>query len=322
VFFTTPRLAVQSPERGSGKTRLLELIAMLVPNSALLVNITNATFFREIRTKTLLIDEIDALYGGSTAERYEELRAALNAGYREGAGVPRVFRECVITYPVFGPVVLAGIDRLPPTIQDRSIVVTMHKRLPHEHVEEFNFEKVEERAEAVAKELLGWIERNFGEIRTTRPSMPSGIVDRYAELWRPLLTVAEVAGSPWQVRSRDAALALLAERAADTTPQVALLGDVEAVMYANRTKPLARIPSGDLVEALLALPEAPHRRAHLDQAVLAKTLGKFGIKSVNLKVGRRVVKGYKRDAAMEEAFARYTRPNTQSERRPIDGCDH
>src|SRR4051794_27858155 len=79
----TPYLAISSAEKQSGKTLLLELLAMLVAkpwytgrtSPAALVRYTDAS------TPTLLLDESDATFGGDR-DYAEALRGVLNTGYR------------------------------------------------------------------------------------------------------------------------------------------------------------------------------------------------------------------------------------------------
>jgi hypothetical protein len=89
---TTPYLQVTSAEKRSGKTRLLEVLELLVPRALLTVNISRAALFRVIEQEapTLLLDEYDALFGFAANRRDEDLRALLNAGHRRGATVVRV----------------------------------------------------------------------------------------------------------------------------------------------------------------------------------------------------------------------------------------
>ena len=42
-----------------------------------------------------------------------------------------------------------------------------------------------------------------------RPDMPLGIEDRNADVWEPLLAIAEAAGGDWPQRAREAAIALV-----------------------------------------------------------------------------------------------------------------
>jgi hypothetical protein len=80
-----------SPEKGSGKTRALEVSEHLVPNP---VRVSQATTgyvlarVSEVPRPVLFYDEIDAVYGRK-AKGNEELRSILNAGHRRGATAGR-----------------------------------------------------------------------------------------------------------------------------------------------------------------------------------------------------------------------------------------
>ena len=67
AFFTTPRLGVLSSDPGSGKSRLLEITAMLVARVLFSVHSSPAYIVRKIKEgidpPTILCDEIDAIFG-------------------------------------------------------------------------------------------------------------------------------------------------------------------------------------------------------------------------------------------------------------------
>ena len=91
-FYTTPRLALLSPDPGSGKTRVLEVLDMLVPQSMFSLNASPAAIFRCLDQEqiTLLFDEVDAIWRGrGRDDNHEDLRSLLNAGYKRGATIPR-----------------------------------------------------------------------------------------------------------------------------------------------------------------------------------------------------------------------------------------
>ena len=68
-FETTPRLVIKSPEKQTGKTRLLECLDLVCKNALVTGNISPAAMARLIndRRPTLLIDEIDAIFGDKAA---------------------------------------------------------------------------------------------------------------------------------------------------------------------------------------------------------------------------------------------------------------
>lgn len=89
----TPYLLVVSPEKRSGKSRLLEVLELLVARPWRVAGASEPAMFRKIAQQqpTLLLDEIDAIFG-SNGERTEPLRAMLNAGNRPGTCVARCVR--------------------------------------------------------------------------------------------------------------------------------------------------------------------------------------------------------------------------------------
>ena len=116
-LYTSPRLAVLSPEPESGKTRVLDVLDLLVSVSMKSVNASPAAIFRTLNKKmvTLLLDEVDAIWSKKGKDdNHEDLRALLNAGYKRGATIPRCVgaQHDVVDFPVFCPVALAGIGSL------------------------------------------------------------------------------------------------------------------------------------------------------------------------------------------------------------------
>jgi hypothetical protein len=206
AFETTPRLAVLSAVKGSGKTRVLELLEASCARPMFAVNLSPSALFRRLDKggATLMLDEADTHLGASnrkSSEKYEDLRALVNAGYRAGAKVYRseptgktiVERE----FNVFAPVAVAGIGDLPDTVLDRSIIVPMRRRSRHERVERYRIR--------VGKEVLGPLRDELTQIAPfctddlaeARPDLPEGIEDRAADCWEPLIAVADLAGREW-----------------------------------------------------------------------------------------------------------------------------
>jgi DNA primase len=80
---STPYLAITSAEKQSGKSRLLEVLELVVANPWFAGRVTAAVLTRKIDAEqpTLLLDESDAAFGGEQ-EYAETLRGVLNTGYR------------------------------------------------------------------------------------------------------------------------------------------------------------------------------------------------------------------------------------------------
>src|SRR3546814_458929 len=87
AFESTPRLAALSPEKGSGKTRLMEMLELLVPSPLLTVNISPAALFRKIDAGacTVLLDEADPSLGVKVAKNPADPRGLVTPRHQRGA---------------------------------------------------------------------------------------------------------------------------------------------------------------------------------------------------------------------------------------------
>jgi hypothetical protein len=118
AFYVTPRLVLDSPEPGSGKTRVLEVLVLLCHDAKLTLSTTTAALYRRIKSSedkppTILQDECNTVFGRTNAPQAEDLRGLFNAGYKTGATVDRCEGHgrdmTVVDFPVFAPVALAGL---------------------------------------------------------------------------------------------------------------------------------------------------------------------------------------------------------------------
>ena len=239
---STPRLAFLSPEPASGKTRSMEVSELLVPDPVAAVNVTPAYLFRKVGGEdgppTILFDEIDTVFGAK-AKEHEELRALLNSGHRRGAVAGRcVVRGATVEteeISSYSAVALAGLGWLPDTILSRSIIVRMRRRAPEEKIEAFRRRVHAPIGEALRRRLAGWAATILDEATEARPEMPAGVDDRDADIWEPLLAVADIAGGDWPKRAREAAKALVAvAREVEPSLNIRLLADLRTVFGRRR----------------------------------------------------------------------------------------
>jgi hypothetical protein len=158
---------------------------------------------------TLLLDEADAIFREKN-DRYEGLRAMLNAGYRRGMKVPRCVGESmqIQEFDVFGPKVIAGIGALPLTVADRSIPIRLSRKRRQEPVDSFDYQQAFQDAASLRDGLAKWAAEATGDLRTIRPAIPVELHDRAAEVWRLLLAIADAAGGEMPRRAREGAVAL------------------------------------------------------------------------------------------------------------------
>ena len=134
----------------------------------------------------------------------------MNAGYKRGASIPRCVgpKHEVTRFKVHCAVALAGLGNLPETIMSRSIIIRMRRRAPGEEEEPLRTRIHEKYGHDLRDRLENWansIGKNDGD---QFPEMPEGIVDRPAEVWEPLLIVADMATGVWPKLAREACSAL------------------------------------------------------------------------------------------------------------------
>jgi hypothetical protein len=265
----TPRLSIRSPEAESGKTRFLEVLKLLVRAPLLAVEISDAAMFRvvEARKPSVLHDEIDAVFGPKARDR-EDLRAMLNAGYERGATVPRCVGEGsklqVKEFQVFAPVALAGLGKLPYTLETRSIIVRMKPRIVDEKIQRLRKRKIKDEAARLRGRWDAWAQANTKTLTDAEPELPDELSDRAQDIWEPLLAVSDLAGKEWAERARAAAKELFAARGEDDESiGRRLLADARAVFDdPERDDPVDEvhgqaITSGGLAAALAAIEGAP-----------------------------------------------------------------
>ena len=311
LWDSTPRLAFLSPEPASGKSRALEATEPLVPHPVIAVNVSPAYLFRKVGAEdgppTILYDEIDTVFGAKTKDNNEEVRALLNAGHRRGAVAGRCVTKgkTVETeeIPAYSAVALAGLGWLPDTVLSRSVVVRMRRRKPGEQVESWRQRIHIAEGERIRSAIEIWA-RTIEDI--TWPELPAGIEDRDADVWGPLIAVADIVGGEWPKRARKAAVELVtAAKDAEPSLGIQLLTDLVTVFGqadAMATKAILR--------ALIEMEESPWgdiRGKPLDERRLAKLLRQYSIKSTSVRIGDETPKGYRR-ADLAETWASYLTP--------------
>jgi hypothetical protein len=318
-FYTTPRLILDSAEPGSGKTRVLEVGQFLVAKPEMTISITTAAIFRMLAVGpvTLLFDEIDAVFSAKAGGNHEDLRALLNAGYKRSATVARCVGDAsrmkVERFPVFAPVALAGIaGGMPSTITTRAITIHMRRRAPHEHAEPFRERKVETEAQPLREQLADWLDRVGAEyLAGAEPAIPDGITDRAAEVWEPLLAIADQAGGHWPAIARAAATHFVTH-AAHTSGSIGtrLLADLRALFH---THDVDRMATTDILAELLAAEDAAWGDLDgrpLDARRLARELARYGARPGAIRIGGAVTKGYQVGGpiGLHDAWNRYLPP--------------
>jgi hypothetical protein len=311
----TPYLAVTSPEKECGKSRLKEVVGGLVNKPWNAVLPSEAVLFRKIeaKTPTLLLDEVDAIFApGRSSDRFEGTRAILNAGHRRGETVSRCVGPTHETkeFHVFCPKLIAGIGTLPDTVAGRSFPIRMQRKKRDEHTERFIFRDVQPEATALCDQINAWAAEHLTELIDARPDVPDQLSDREQEGGEPLLAIADAFGCG-QV-AREALVELCTEERADNVDSVRLrllkdLRKVFRVREKERGGHIKGMPTTALLVRLHTLPESEWRRYYgrkLEPKDLANLLRPYGLHPESIRFGGKVKKGYRR-RKLEPIWERY-----------------
>jgi hypothetical protein len=320
-FYVTPRLILDSAEPASGKTRVLEVAQHLVAVPEMTISATTAALFRLVSVGpiTILFDEVDAIFNPKSGGNNEDLRGLLNAGYKRSATIARCVGDAkdmkVQRFPVYAPAALVGIaGGMPATITTRAITIHMRRRSAEEPVEPFRERQVARDAQPLREQLAAWIDSTGTQLGDAQPDMPDGVTDRSAEIWEPLLAIADTAGGHWPNTARDACRYFVLNTGPHiTSPGVRLLADLRELFTRRQTD---RLPTKAILAELLDLDEAPWGDLHgrpLDARRLSRELGRYGARPVTFETDEGSTKGYvtygttgrQAQTGLSDAWSRY-----------------
>jgi hypothetical protein len=254
------------------------------------------------------------------------MRRLINAGHDRSETVARKIGKQTKRFQLYSPMALAGkmaVYDVPDTIRSRSVVIPMQRRLPDEKIERWN-----RRTSAVEAEPLRWLLQCWAElvhgyalecVGPDRPVLPKSIEDRDADVWEPLLAVAELAGGHWPERARVAAVAHVAQDGVKNMPTegIELLADIKAVFDKLQVKAIFT------VDLLAELGNMDRRWRRLDGRSLARTLHSYGMNKTHRdqRIGGVVKKGYRREY-FDDAWSRYLPPRATGATGATDGSDN
>lgn len=258
--YTTPRLLLDSPAPGAGKTTTLDHLQRLCHHPVQAASLSSPSLLARLLQhgpRTILVDEADRTLNPKN-EGVGELLAVLNSGYRRGASRPVLvpdkdegWKEREMS--TFGPVAMAGNSPdLPDDTRSRCIRVLL---LPDYEgtVSDSDWQYIEDDAILLREQIEAWADEVRDEVRFNRPTYPDGLTGRNRERWAPLYKVALATGGAWPDRCRDLIAADLADIQADREDglirvprHVQLLRDIAAVWPGEETF----FPTGELLDAV------------------------------------------------------------------------
>tara|TARA_B100001989_G_scaffold243571_1_gene211410 strand:- start:4267 stop:5304 length:1038 start_codon:yes stop_codon:yes gene_type:complete len=249
-----------------------------------------------------LIDEADAFLKDN-----EEARGIINSGHtRSTAHVIRVVGDNhePKQFSTWGAKAISGIGKQADTLMDRSVILELRRKLPHEKVERLRH--AEELQFDIFKRQLARFAQDCGmRVGLARPELPESLNDRAQDNWESLLAIADIAGGHWPAIARSAALKISGKEQDSVSLSVELLQDIKEAFEQRYEQ---RIKSIDLIEALCEDDMKPWATYNRGQPIkprqLANRLREYKIEPKSIRIGTGVGKGYEREQ-FDDAFNRY-----------------
>ena len=234
-------------------------------------------------------------------------------------------------FEVFTAVAIAGIGRLPDTIEDRGVRIGMKRKTKAERVERFRPRMVKAEADALRARIAAVAKAALDRLKNSEPELPDELNDRAQDAWEPLLAIADAAGGDWPQVARQAARVLwvIAPRTTTRTPSAWLLRDIRTAFAAtpNDADGVAlwvppwdaanRLHTGELSDRLCRVPGSPSATWRRGEPITANTIAKLlegytdadgnEIHSKQMKLDGVNRNGYEL-ADFEDAFLRFLSP--------------
>lgn len=319
-FDTSPRLVVISPGPGMGKSRVLKMLEQFSYSPLNTFASSSAFVFRKLAQEpntALLLDESDPLFRSSRTPAAEEMRTMVNGTFDSNASVGRMeklpsggFKP--VEFRPSGSIALGGIGRPPATIASRSVVINMMPPPAGRQPEPWRARDNAAEAAELRDGVAAWADTVGHKIARSRPHLPPSITGRRADVWEPLIAIADAAGGRWPQAARDAAV-WFAQQDEDQplSRGVQLLADIRTAFTEQPSA--AAMWTDDLIVALRGLPESTWDRRiggfDLNPRRLAGMLADYQVRPRDVRQGDRVKKGYRRDE-LADAWRHYL-PQTQ-----------
>lgn len=306
VSYIAPIAWINAPEKRCGKSQLLTLLARMSKGAFSVSNISPSALFRFIEKykfkTTLFIDEADTFINNN-----EDLRGVLNAGH--SLDNPYIIRcsgddNEPTAYFVYGAKAISGIGKIPNTLMDRSISLTLRRMLKSERRKRVR-DLPRHKTDLIKEKLARWADDNMEAIEKAKPELPDVINDRMQDNWEILLKVASVLGEDWLAQANQACIEISGIEHDEPSLNEQLLKDIKSVF---ELKKITRISSMDLIATLCSDPEmnwATYNRGKpITPKQVSNRLGEYKISSKSLRVSGQVTKGYDLND-FKDAFARY-----------------
>jgi hypothetical protein len=251
------RLGFVSNEPASGKTTAMERALALTPRGEVLVQPSLAGIMDAIDERQIIaLDEADKYFGRTG--RMAHVTAFLNAGYKQGGGLVRHRGRKVDSFALVmysGLLEALGVNPDLQPLRTRSFLIEMHAMTHGTTVEEYDDERHDAPQGILRQAVASWAHSVAHVASGVVVETPEGVTNRRAQIWRPLLRTAALAGGYWPDRAREACEELesgISSAALVLTPEQRIIADVLAVCEG-----VSRVPTPTLIEALHEVEGAP-----------------------------------------------------------------
>lgn len=207
AFTTVPRALAVAPGKQSGKSTLLNVIALLGHN-AWLADPTGPALrskFNEKEKPLVMIDEISEYYGKSGLRQGpKDLNKILLEAYAKNAKLALSVDRSTVDVPSFCFAAMGGLKTaVRDDIRDRSIVWDMKPVPPSVRVLDILSDDVQALGKVEQQRLHQWARENRDAIKDAFRNFRKPhrkMVSRLRQIWGPLYAVALVAGGDWPER--------------------------------------------------------------------------------------------------------------------------
>lgn len=290
AFEQTPRLHLDSRRPGSGKSKVLGGIAATAARaihaarvSAPAIYTTLGTTEQALPPSTLLIDEFDRIDG----ESKRALEWITNNGYEVDHPVGLVEQDKdknrrTVWYATFCPVAYAGLDFAHQSDAQLSRSITIHMEQPKDpsKLERLTRSMRKREGDPIRSGLAQWLKPHVESLAEAEPVFPDGVSMRSAEIWTPLLAIADLAGGTWPERARSACRHFVVDNPPEPPLDLKLLTHIREIWqdYGN----LPNMPTNVLMAELIdndAWPWGSFGGKAISGHTVARMLDGLGVKT-------------------------------------------
>ena len=230
-------LRVRSPEKGCGKSTVLDTLELLVQKAFLCITATVSSLFRTTTQyhPSFLIDESKEF-----GKNNDDLRAFACAAYERGRQVPRINPNTleVELFETFSWLTLASVEALDETIEDRAITIFL-KRKPA-HVETEELDDIDPQVfHDLKRKIQRWANDHAAAIKAMPLPRPKSMHNRNWKKWRSLLKIACEIDEQCLIDSLSIALRKTREFAEEPSLQIEILSRIRTVFREEKKDFLA-----------------------------------------------------------------------------------